>query len=120
VSELTVTIPVSPTEAEEPSAVPVLGALGVAIDGVPMYGPTEGTGLTTEEQMGSLGTATGIVQGRLYLSLIRAHHIGGAHMADNASENAATRMVRAIAERMSACPHVRMSACPHVKIMKSG
>ncbi|MBH0009434.1 YHYH protein [Salinibacterium sp. SWN1162] len=54
VSELTMTIPVTPTEADEPSAVPYLGALGVAVNGVPIYGPTEGTGGDVQSLEGAL------------------------------------------------------------------
>ena len=64
--------------------------------------PAEMTGLATDAQMSSLATATGIAQGRLFLNLMRAHHVGGVHMAANASENAAVATVRATAERMSA------------------
>ncbi len=46
VSEATYTLPVTPSEAADPSPddVPRLGAIGVAVNGVPIYGPTEGTG----------------------------------------------------------------------------
>ena len=54
VSDLTVSIPVTPAAADEPSSVPYLGALGVAIDGVPMYGPTEGTGGDVQSLEGAL------------------------------------------------------------------
>ncbi|MDJ0336100.1 YHYH protein [Salinibacterium sp. G-O1] len=54
VSEVTMTIPVNPTVADEPSAVPLLGALGVAVDGVPLYGPTEGTGGDVKSLEGAL------------------------------------------------------------------
>lgn len=37
-------IPVTPVEAESPTAVPLLGSLGVAINGIPIFGPTEGGG----------------------------------------------------------------------------
>lgn len=42
--DLTFTIPATPTMADEPTDVPTLGAAAVAIDGVPIYGPTEATG----------------------------------------------------------------------------
>ncbi|EAR24061.1 hypothetical protein A20C1_02314 [marine actinobacterium PHSC20C1] len=54
ISELTMTIPVDPTEADEPSSVPLLGALGVAVNGVPIYGPTEGTGGDVQSLEGAL------------------------------------------------------------------
>ena len=37
-------IPVTPIVAETPGDVPLLGSLGVAINGVPIFGPTEGGG----------------------------------------------------------------------------
>ncbi|EAR24060.1 hypothetical protein A20C1_02309 [marine actinobacterium PHSC20C1] len=61
----------------------------------------EMTGLATDEQMRSLATSTGIAQGRLFLTLMRAHHVGGAHMAASASQSAALSMVRATAARMN-------------------
>jgi len=54
VSEITMNIPVSPTVAAEPTAVPLLGALGVAVNGVPIYGPTEGTGGDVQSLEGAL------------------------------------------------------------------
>ena len=60
------------------------------------------TGLATDEQMLSLATTSGLSQGRLFLQLMRAHHVGGVHMAAMAAETAAISTVRATAERMSA------------------
>lgn len=42
--DLSFTLPATPTEADEPTDVPDLGAAAVATNGVPIYGPTEGTG----------------------------------------------------------------------------
>jgi len=42
--DLEYTIPATPLPAEEVVAVPTIGALGVAINGIPIYGATEGTG----------------------------------------------------------------------------
>lgn len=42
--DLTFTIPATPTMAEQTTDVPMLGSAAVAIDGVPIYGPTEATG----------------------------------------------------------------------------
>jgi hypothetical protein len=42
--DLSFTIPGTPTEAAETTDVPLVGAAAVAIDGVPIYGPTEATG----------------------------------------------------------------------------
>ncbi|GAA1209862.1 DUF305 domain-containing protein [Rhodoglobus aureus] len=61
----------------------------------------EMTGLATDEQVILLSTTTGMAQGRLFLSLMRAHHVGGMHMAASARENAATSVVRSTADLMS-------------------
>ena len=42
--DLTFQIPVEPSEAAEPAEVPLLGPVAVAVNGVPIYGPTERTG----------------------------------------------------------------------------
>jgi hypothetical protein len=42
--DLDFTIPATPTEAAETTAIPYGGAAAVAINGVPIYGPTEATG----------------------------------------------------------------------------
>jgi uncharacterized protein (DUF305 family) len=42
-----------------------------------------------------------MAQGRLFLSLMRAHQLGGMHMAASARENAATSVVRSTADLMS-------------------
>lgn len=44
VQDLSYTIPSSPTIAEESTAVPLLGAAAVTLSGIPIFGPTEGTG----------------------------------------------------------------------------
>ncbi|MDJ0336099.1 DUF305 domain-containing protein [Salinibacterium sp. G-O1] len=62
---------------------------------------SEMMGLATDEQMSSLATTTGLAQGRLFLSLMRAHHVGGVHMAEMAREGAAIATVRSTAERMA-------------------
>ena len=43
-SELEFTIPVTPVDAETPGAVPLIGEIGVAVNGIPIFGPTEGAG----------------------------------------------------------------------------
>jgi len=73
----------------------VMGWMGMEMPAAEMMG------LATEEQMSSLATATGIAQGRLFLTLMRAHHVGGVHMTDVATENAAIANVRTTAERMA-------------------
>ena len=42
--DLEFTLPASPTIAATPTAVPALGSTAVALNGVPIYGPTEGQG----------------------------------------------------------------------------
>ncbi len=42
--DFTYTIPASPTTADETTAIPYIGELGVTLSGIPIYGPTEGTG----------------------------------------------------------------------------
>ncbi|MGJ8721725.1 MAG: YHYH protein [Salinibacterium amurskyense] len=54
VSEVTMSIPIDPTVADEPTDVPLLGALGIAVNGVPIYGPTEGTGGDVKSLAGAL------------------------------------------------------------------
>ena len=73
----------------------VMGWMGMEMPAAEMMG------LATDEQMSSLATATGLAQGRLFLTLMRAHHVGGVHMAEMASENAAIANVRTTAERMA-------------------
>ena len=52
--ELEYTIPAVPTVAAETTAIPLLGAAAVSLGGVPIYGPTEGTG-------GDVGSTPGIL-----------------------------------------------------------
>lgn len=42
--DLTFTIPAEPTPSDQTTEIPLLGSVAVAINGVPIYGPTEGTG----------------------------------------------------------------------------
>ncbi|WP_353826960.1 YHYH protein [Agromyces sp. SYSU T0242] len=42
--DLAFEIPLAPVPADEPSDVALLGPIAVAVDGVPIYGPTEGSG----------------------------------------------------------------------------
>lgn len=51
---LNFTIPATATVAGETTAVPLLGALGVALNGVPIYGPTEATGGDVLSLVGAL------------------------------------------------------------------
>ncbi|MEQ8437489.1 MAG: YHYH protein [Ilumatobacter fluminis] len=52
--DLSYEIPAEPTVADETTDVPLLGALGVTLAGIPIYGPTEGTG-------GDVGSIDGIL-----------------------------------------------------------
>lgn len=59
-------------------------------------------GLATDEQMAELAAATGLEKGRQFLTLMRAHHVGGVEMADEAQRQASIEDVQALASRMSA------------------
>ncbi|MBX3100328.1 MAG: YHYH protein [Salinibacterium sp.] len=69
-SEQTVSIAVNPVEAATPSAVPMLGTIAVAVDGVAIYGPTEATGGDVLSLVGALsecGSHSSPVQFHLHL-----------------------------------------------------
>ncbi len=56
------TIPASPVAADEPTAVAMLGPIAVALNGVPIYGATEGTGgdvLSLEGALSECGSHNG-------------------------------------------------------------
>jgi len=55
-------------------------------------------GLASEAEMRALGSASGIDQGRLWLELMRTHHVGGVDMATAAIEMASAEKVRRIAQ----------------------
>lgn len=55
-------------------------------------------GLASDEEMRELGTARGIEQGRLWIQLMRTHHLGGVEMADAAVRMAGADKVRRIAQ----------------------
>ncbi|MGZ0711893.1 YHYH protein (plasmid) [Coraliomargarita sp. W4R53] len=70
--ENTFTLPVTPVEAAAPTPddVPRLGAIAVAVDGVPIYGPTEGTGgdvLSLEGALSDCGSHNGPVDFHMHL-----------------------------------------------------
>jgi hypothetical protein len=52
--DLTYEIPAAPTVAAATTAVPLIGSLGVTLAGIPIFGPTEGTG-------GDVGSINGIL-----------------------------------------------------------
>lgn len=55
-------------------------------------------GLATADQMRSLSLAVGMAQGKLWLELMRAHHVGGVAMAEAAVELATADKVRRLAD----------------------
>ena len=60
--DLTFKLPTMPTAASESGDIPMLGPLGVAVDGVPIYGPTEATGgdvLSLEGALSDCGSHNG-------------------------------------------------------------
>ena len=59
------------------------------------------TGMASVEDLDALGQATGADLDRMFLELMSAHHVGGAHMSSYAAERAADHKVRALAERMA-------------------
>ena len=73
------------THAEDESA-----AAGIPIETMP--------GLASDDEMRALGLASGMEQGRMWLELMRAHHVGGVDMASAAIEMAGTEKVRRIAQ----------------------
>ena len=58
-------------------------------------------GYATDEELFELATADGMERGRMWLELMRAHHVGGVTMADAAIELAATDKVLRLAETQS-------------------
>ncbi|GAA3642475.1 DUF305 domain-containing protein [Microbacterium awajiense] len=58
-------------------------------------------GLATHAQMRRLAELTGIEKGREFLELMRAHHVGGVHMADAAVDAVAITRVSTLAQQMS-------------------
>lgn len=58
-------------------------------------------GLATDAEMAELADLDGTDKGRRFLELMRAHHVGGVHMAEAAS-GASSAGVRRVAEQMAA------------------
>lgn len=58
-------------------------------------------GYATEEQLEALAQAEGVEVDRLFLSLMRAHHLGGIHMAEEAVRLGEHPRVRDLAARMA-------------------
>ena len=55
-------------------------------------------GLASDEEMRALSTASGLDQGRLWLELMRSHHVGGVAMAEAAAVLASADKVRRLAQ----------------------
>ncbi len=73
----------------------VMGWMGMSMPASGMHG------LASDSDMRRLADAQGLAKGRLFLQLMRAHHVGGVAMADVAAATAATAEVTALADRMS-------------------
>ncbi len=58
-------------------------------------------GLATDAQMSDLAELGGRTKGRAFLELMRAHHVGGVHMADAAAEMVAIERVQTLATQMA-------------------
>ncbi len=58
-------------------------------------------GMQSEAALHQLDEATGDEAARLFLTMMRDHHLGGVHMADYAATHASERAVRALAARMA-------------------
>lgn len=54
-------------------------------------------GLATDDEMRALAVAEGLEQGRLWLELMRSHHVGGVNMATAAADMATSEKVRRLA-----------------------
>ncbi|MFK8025595.1 MAG: DUF305 domain-containing protein [Ilumatobacter sp.] len=73
----------------------VMGWMGMNWgEGIP---PSAMTGLATDDEMRELALAEGRDRGKLWLELMRAHHVGGVHMASAAVELARAEKVRRLA-----------------------
>ena len=73
----------------------VMGWMGMSMPASGMHG------LASDADMRRLADTQGLAKGRLFLQLMRAHHVGGVAMADVAAAGAATAEVTALAGRMS-------------------
>jgi uncharacterized protein (DUF305 family) len=62
--------------------------------GSPPLGVADMPGMQTGERLDALEAATGVDKARLFLTMMRAHHEGGIHMAEYAAEHASTAKVR--------------------------
>ncbi|MGZ0711894.1 DUF305 domain-containing protein (plasmid) [Coraliomargarita sp. W4R53] len=73
----------------------VMGWMGMSMPAAQM------PGLATDDEMRTLAELDGTEKGHEFLVLMRAHHVGGIHMADAAAPEVAVASVRTLAEQMS-------------------
>ena len=66
-------------------------------------------GMASEVQLDELRDAEGADADRLFLTLMREHHRGGAHMSLNAAANASDGDVRSLARRMATYQQVEVN-----------
>ena len=66
-------------------------------------------GYATAAQLQDLARADGLDQGRMWLELMRAHHVGGVAMAEAAAELAGTEKVRRLAAAQAAVQSYEIS-----------
>lgn len=57
--EMTYAFPTTPTVAETPGEIPIVGPIGVAVNGLPIYGPTEGPGGDVQARPGGFAECGG-------------------------------------------------------------
>ncbi|OWY62085.1 hypothetical protein B7486_60320 [cyanobacterium TDX16] len=81
-----------------PTAVPETTMAWMHGVGVPL---ADMPGYATDAELTELSTSTGTAQGRQWLQLMRAHHVGGVHMAEHAATHAGLPKVVTIAETMA-------------------
>ena len=86
------------TDWGESTAEPETAMGWMDMDGGGAIPISEMPGLASDDEMRALSVATGIEQGRLWLELMRAHHVGGVNMASAAVQMAGTEKVRRIAQ----------------------
>jgi uncharacterized protein (DUF305 family) len=58
-------------------------------------------GMQPPQAMDALEAATGDDAGRLFLTMMRDHHLGGVHMAEYAAEHGSDDDIRDLATRMA-------------------
>lgn len=86
------------TDWGQTTAEPEMAMEWMAMDGGAGIPVAEMPGLASDDEMRALATATGLEQGRLWLELMCAHHIGGVAMASAAVQMASAEKVRRIAQ----------------------